>query len=149
MKNFLLGAIAFFLFSISISILQTSCEKKEAFGDTNTTNTTNAKQIGRVYYSYSYPGSETHEIWSMNYDGTDPRKVNVIMPPGYSMFPEGDMPKISPDGKTMFFTGWDTSDPGEPSWIFSANIDGTNVKRLMLIDGRAAKFGRGCLGDAI
>ena len=47
-------------------------------------------------------------------------------------------PKLSPDGKTIFFTV-QGSIAGKAQWhIYSANIDGTNVKKI--IDGGNGKY---------
>jgi hypothetical protein len=63
MKKILLGAIAFFLFSISVSILQTSCDKDAEASPEEKTEVT---QLGKIFYQiYGITG---YEIWTANYD---------------------------------------------------------------------------------
>lgn len=102
MKKFLLGSIAFFLFSISVSILQTSCDK-DADADPNTTN--GVTQMNKIVYMI--PNLENnYEIWTANYDGTNQTRVNLSMPSGFGVFPYSNGPRVSPDGQKMFFTGF-------------------------------------------
>ena len=125
MKKFLLGSIAFFLFSLSISILQTSCDKEV---DASPEVDTEVKQLNKVFYfkcpDDKYPG----EIWSANYDGTGQTKINILMPSGYEIGSDGG-PHLSPDGKRLFFTANRMNT--HESNIFSCNLDGSDVRFVL------------------
>ena len=73
--------------------------------------------------------SFTYEIWTANYDGTNQKKINITLSAGLSIDEEGRSPRLSPDGKTVFFDVRNSIN----SSIYSCNIDGTNVKQV--IDG--------------
>ena len=73
--------------------------------------------------------SFTYEIWTAGYDGTNQKKINIALSAGLSIDEEGRSPRLSPDGKTVFF---DVSNATNSS-IYSCGIDGTNVKKI--IDG--------------
>lgn len=69
--------------------------------------------FARAYRDSSEVGH--YEIWIMNADGTDQRKINGL---------EGGGPYFTRDGKILFH-----SQPG-PSEICIANMDGSNLTRL-------------------
>jgi Tol biopolymer transport system component len=136
MKKLLLGSASLMLFSIAMAIFQISC-KKEASAETNTTSTL---QLNKIIYSKilrdtggEYKGLE---IWTANYDGTGQTKVNITLPDGTS-FGEGMVPKMSPDGKKVFFTAGPSFSSGSGysvrTSLYSSNIDGSGV--LAIIQG--------------
>ena len=117
MKKLLLASIVLLSFSISLLIFDISC-KKDAVGQSKSTTTN-----GMVVY-LKENSSQTWEIWSINYDGSGKAKINLVPPAGLSIY--GDAVRISPDGKTLFL---DLSDSGGV-YLYSSNIDGTNLKML-------------------
>lgn len=125
MKKFLLGSIAFFLFSISISILQTSCDKEV---DASPEVITEVTQLNKVFYLKHPEDKFPGEIWSANYDGSGQTKINILMPSGYEIGSDGG-PHLSPDGKRLFFTASRIST--YESYIFSCNLDGSDVKFVL------------------
>lgn len=134
MKKLLMGSVALTLFSISILIFQMSC-KKEANAQTTTTGLTQQNLI--VYLKSNRSGSTTttnttREIWLANLDGTNQRKVPIILPTGVEI--SGDA-KLTPDGKNIVFDAYlTTSSPATYDYIYniySCSIDGSNVKKLM------------------
>ena len=133
MKNILLGSLAFFLFSISVSILQTSCDK-DADAEPNNINEVN--QLNKIVFQrrikLQNPPYNDEQIWMANYDGTGETKINIDLPAGYAKGSIHDNVSISPDGKKMFFIGYNSS--SHESFIFSCNIDGSNVVKLISRD---------------
>lgn len=66
----------------------------------------------------------------MNYDGTNPKQIPLTFSANlaYSM-----IPRLSVDGKTIFFTVNDFS--GNRSILYSCLIDGSNLKTLLTVSG--------------
>jgi hypothetical protein len=134
MKKLLLGSIAFFLFSISVSILQTSCDK-DATADSNNINEVN--QLNKILFQRRIKLSDgpphfDEQIWMANYDGTGETKININLPAGYAIGSVHNIVSISPDGKKMFFQGYNTS--SMINYIFSCDLDGNNVAKLIADD---------------
>ena len=129
MKKFLLASIAFFLFAISVSILQTSCDKE---ADASPEASNQIKQLNKLFYTRFPNDFSPAEIWTANYDGTGQAKLNISMPGGYVVSTSGG-PCVSPDGKKLFFTGANTTTWKE--YIFSSNLDGSNVNLILEMGG--------------
>ncbi len=132
MKKFLLGSIAFFLFSISISILQTSCDKDADAENSSFEEFTPIKKI--LYYKRA---SRVTEIWLCNYDGTDHIKVNLSLPNGI-VFPDpSEFLFLSADGKKIFFTAGPDDGLGfsVKTDIYSCNLNGSNLTKIVTGDG--------------
>ena len=139
MKKLLLSSIVLTLFSFSIILFQLSC-KKDAVAQTGTAGLT---QLNKIVYSVE-PVSNITEIWTANYDGTNKTKINITLPS--ATIEIGGSPKLSPDGQKVFFEVNDV-DPGTgKSYIYSANINGSNV--ALVIDGSAATVSGVELGAA-
>ena len=123
MKKFLLGSIAFFLFSISISILQTSCDKDADAAPETNNGVTNLKILLI---------SKSDGLWTANYEGGEQTKINISMPEGFN---RPSRAFISSDGEKIFFPaskGTSSPDTWE-SYIFSCNIDGSDIKQIMFL----------------
>ena len=131
-------------FSLSIILFQLSCKKQVDAATTSNTSTTQQNKI--IYLKDIYGGSpgcnayDSAEIWTANYDGTSQQKINITLPTGYVIV-LGQMVKVSPDGKTIFF---DAFSPGNnypttstPWSIFAANIDGSNAH--LVVQGTATE----------
>lgn len=125
MKKLLLGSIAFFLFSISVSILQTSCDKDAAADPDSINNETNLKKL--LYCKMN--GSDI-EYWTADYNGSGQTKINIILPAGYKT---SYTAFISPDGEKIFFQATKNMNNTWEEYIFSCNIDGSNVKQVMFL----------------
>lgn len=105
--------------------------KVDANGKISTVSNNN-QQLNIILYAIGYGGgpgavnSSASEYWTMNYDGTNPKKIPLTFASGfyYSM-----NPRLSPDGKTIFFSA---SDNNYNSYLYSCSIDGTNLKTLLV-----------------
>lgn len=118
--------MALALFSISMVLFQLSC-KEESVAQTSA----GLKQLNKIVFSrYDYAGNKPDGIYIANYDGSGMTKVNIVIPGMPTAYPLN--PKLSPDGQTLFFHA---GIAGNHSNIFSCNIDGTNVKKVL--DGGA------------
>lgn len=126
MRKLLLSSIVLFLFSASILMFQMSCKKEAKADNPIVTQSDGLKQLGKIlYYSRGDGG-----FWLMNYDGTDKKKLNIILPSGETDFGEA---KLSPDGQTLFFTAWHpvmTSEKDITS-IYSCKLDGSGLTKLL------------------
>ncbi|HTB52674.1 MAG TPA: hypothetical protein VK718_07855 [Ferruginibacter sp.] len=73
--------------------------------------------------SVDYPYIATG-YWTMNYDGTNAQKLPITFASGqyYTMYP-----RLSPDGKTVFFSSMDSLNNAH---LYSCSINGTNLKTL-------------------
>src|SRR5215210_4748036 len=85
-----------------------------------------AGQNGRIAFTSNRDGN--HEIYSMNPDGTDQKRLTTDPSPSSFIF--DDRPTVSPDGKQIAFT----SNRDGKNRIYTMNGDGTNQKRLTNID---------------
>ena len=126
MKNLLMGAIILFLFSISILVIQTSCSKSKA--QTNSS----ASQLNKIVYAVNF-GTPNTQIWTANYDGTNATQVPLVLPTNISIDKNASYfaLKISPDGQTIFFSAYDTSNPNYTPSIYSCNISGGSVLEVI------------------
>ena len=155
MKKLLKVSVFLALIGITITSTQMSCSKTSAQTSTYTlppattstlggviigsglsvTNngtlsvnaTSGLQQLNILLYVKRTGSPMVYEIWTVNYDGTNQKKINISLPSGQFIYEEGRTPKLSPDGKTIFFNASDnTSD-----YVYSCNVDGTNIKQLI------------------
>lgn len=75
------------------------------------------------YAIYSY--------WTCNYDGTNNKQIDIVFPD--DTFAVCNNPKLSPDGKTVFFT-LVTGNGNGLCAIYSCSIDGSNLTKIMEIE---------------
>lgn len=117
MKKILLSSIILFLFSVSIVLFQISC-KKEAVADVAV-----GGADGKILFSkYTKTLPEIQELWSINQDGTNLKKININLPIGFKYDVE-DL-KLSQDSKKIFFKIYNEG-------IYSCSIDGGNLTKIL------------------
>jgi hypothetical protein len=158
MKKILIGSIVLTLFSASTILLQISCQKGfnaqttvytlppatnstlggvivgsgltvGSTGVLSLSNSTGIQQNLIIFVRRKPTSPFIYEIWASNYDGSKQNIINISLPVGFSISEEGRSPKLSPDGKTLFFHVANAT----YSYIYSCNIDGSNVKKV--VDG--------------
>jgi len=138
MKKLIKSSLVLLTLSLSVVIFQLSCKKSADAA--NTTNSTSSQQ-NKILFQRDFYGSNNAptrydyaEIWTANYDGSNQQKVNVDLPTGVVIV-LGQAIRISPDGKTIFFSGFTPGnnypDTMSPWSIYSCNLDGTNVKLIV------------------
>jgi len=128
MKKLLTASLVLFIFSFSIIIFQTSCNKT-VDAQSSTSSSVGLKQLNTILF-YKLKGTTynyTYEIWIANFDGTNQKKLPVSIPTGMYF----DDAKLSPDGKTLFYA-FHEKQPGTNSYIYTCSIDGTNLKRILI-----------------
>jgi len=171
MKKLLLGSAALAILSIAITIFQISCQKTVnaqsgtsyilpaattsslggiivgsglniTSGGVLSSTTSGPSQINVLLFSKRKgSGPFIYELWTSNYDGTNQNKININLGAGLSIVEEGSSPKLSPDGRLVFFH----VSEGNYNNIYSCNIDGSNVRKI--ISGSAA-YDRYIMGGA-
>jgi Tol biopolymer transport system component len=126
MRKLLLSAITLFLFSTSIFVFQVSCQK-DAMADANERNSND-----KIVYVKSYGATPSDEIWIMNLDGTDNKKVPIDFPfDDGSLSLSGDATgvTVSKDGKKIIFSLYIEDE--DKSQVYTCNIDGTNLTKIL------------------
>ena len=95
----------------------------------NSTGATVTQQNKILYIKYSTSSTANNdEIWSANYDGSNQQKVNIVKPAGFNIEPQ-DVPAISPDRQTIFFSMYNITT--NVHGLYSANINGSNVQLIV------------------
>jgi tricorn protease-like protein len=127
MKKIILSSIVLLIFSISIAVFQVSCQK-DATANTNSDNNTTGTQQNKIIYLKRIIETGTNEIWTSNYDGSDQKKLNVVL--------SGMTPwriNISPDGQNIFIIVFPLGALEGKTDIYTCKTDGNNLKKI--IDG--------------
>jgi hypothetical protein len=156
MRKLLLGSVVLTLFAISITLFQISCQK-ESNAQTTTytlhpaTRTTlggvivgnglsvkpsgvlsilasGSTQLNLLVY-YKSVGT-TIEIWTVKYDGTTQTRINLTLPAN-TEFSDDVPPQLSPDGAKVFFTLQSTVVGQSGTDLYSANINGSGVTKII------------------
>ncbi|HTD40054.1 MAG TPA: hypothetical protein VK671_05500 [Mucilaginibacter sp.] len=135
MKKIFLSSIALLAFSLSIILFQISCKKSAVAASNATTTSTDQNKL--LYLKEFYGNSSTQlfdyaEIWTANADGSSPLKLNITLPTNVVIALTD--PKVSRDGKTIFFNAFLTDGTHQISnnWsIYACNIDGSNVRQIL------------------
>ena len=118
MKKLLYSSIVLLLFSTSILLFQISCQKDAEANNVNTT-VTQSKFIYAVYNSTGW------QYWTSNIDGTNDQPITLALPSGQKLY--GSC-KLTADFKKIIFCA--SSNNGSTQYIYSSNIDGSNVTLL-------------------
>lgn len=129
MKKLLLSSIILLTFAISLLIFDVSC-KKEAKAQNNTT------QQSKILYIKSGQTEGHNAIYSANYDGSGQEQIPIILPNDLAI---DQLNSVSLDKKTIFFTVYNTQTSAS-SAIYSCNMDGGNVKKLIEDAGETIAF---------
>lgn len=120
MKKLLLSSITLFLFSSSILLFQISCQKEANAGP-------NPKQsLNKIVYIKEIDvAPDRTELWISNIDGSN---QNIIPVTFAFDFQFGSI-SLSPDGTKVIFSV--VNDRSRDGYIYSCNIDGTNLTKLI------------------
>jgi len=70
------------------------------------------------------------EIWIANFDGSNTRKIPVSIHSDVGFYD----PQLSPNGKTVFFTGEVKSGQSYKTAIYSFSVDVTGFKKVLDFD---------------
>jgi hypothetical protein len=139
MKKILMAAVVLLCFALALTLTQISCSKSSA----QTTGSTTPTPIGLVLYEANnigtVSGTDSVTYYLCNYDGSNNHQINITgLPSGYLL---NNGAKLSPDGKTLFFVAYSQTIQNNfaisQSFLYSANIDGSNLKQLFQIPGNS------------
>jgi hypothetical protein len=86
-------------------------------------------QQNKILYGVYGTQADGNEIWTANYDGSEAQKINITLPSGLAI--DDNNIGISPDHKTIFFSVFTPSASSGGFFIYSCNIDGSNVKKVI------------------
>jgi hypothetical protein len=160
MKKLLMGSIVITIFAITTSIIQVSCKKdviaqNSSYVLPTATNSklggvivgsglsitsdgilsTSGNSINKILYvvkQISPTASTLYEMWIANYDGLNKTKVGLTLPRNIVVKDDMD-PRLSPDGKKIFFLAYNTDVITTPKTsLWSCNIDGSNINQIVV-----------------
>ena len=167
MRKIFLGSIVLTLFAITTSVIQVSCNRDVIAQNSSyvlppaTTSrlggvivggglsissdgvlSTSGNSINKILYviKQTSGGNLSYEMWLANYDGSNKNRVNITLP--RKIVVKDDMsPRLSPDGKKIFFLAYDNDWMIPKPHLWSCNIDGSNVNQIITGDGGSVIFG--------
>lgn len=167
MRKIFLGSIVLTLFAITTSVIQVSCNRDVIAQNSSyvlppaTTSrlggvivggglsissegvlSTSGNSINKILYVVKkiYAGSPNYEMWLANYDGTNKSRVNITLPRNL-LVNDNMNPRLSPDGKKIFFLAYYYEPSSSKFDLWSCNIDGSNVNQVINGDGGSVIFG--------
>ena len=125
MKKLLLGSIVLSVFALSVTLVQMSCSKSQASPLDN-------PQLGKIVYFTEY-ASPTTRLWIANYDGTNATIVPLVLPTNVVFDPTVNTQtlRVSPNGQTIFFSAFNTTQPTLKTSIYSCDASGNNVRLVV------------------
>jgi hypothetical protein len=97
-----------------------------SIGETDSAPALQVAKYTGILYHISNAGTSVNELWFMNIDGTGKHAIKLVLPSGTHL-QDKEMAKLSDDGKTIIFL---TTNVNGQAAIYTANIDGSNVKLL-------------------
>lgn len=121
MKKILLGSAILFLFAIAITLFQLSCSK-ETIAQTSTVS-----QNDVILYQKAVSTSFGTEWWVCKKDGSNQRKVNF---PSAIVVTQLGVSLLSDKNSVVFSASLNTTPLGI-SEIYTMNIDGTNLQKIV------------------
>jgi hypothetical protein len=164
MKKLLMGSVCLLIFSMSILVLQISCQKDivaqtsgnpyvlppattSALGgviigsglsvtaDGTLSATGHSAALNKIVYRVK-SGPNTG-FWVANTDGTGRNPANPVLPAGMGLSDTFTAPFLSADGTKIFFIAAETTTGFNYRSVWSCNIDGSNP--AMVIDPTSAE----------
>ncbi|MFB6456556.1 hypothetical protein ACE38W_14895 [Chitinophaga sp. Hz27] len=128
MKKLILGTAMLLAFNVAIMLTQMSCSKESK---AQTTNPSGYIPQNKFLILENLKGSSTkQQLLIVDYAGQPQSSISPLILPNGVTFDQG---RVTPDGKTIIFTGVVTGANGA-SKVYSMNIDGTNMKELLSRD---------------
>ena len=125
MKTLFKSSVLLLLFSFSLLVFNLSCKKESIAQNTSTS----IQNLGILVFSKA--GDKANEFWTSKHDGSGQIKITIT-----SITSTGEIIKdniqISPDGKKFFFiANTNPTNPSSMDAIYSCNIDGSGVIKLV------------------
>jgi hypothetical protein len=161
MRKIFLGSIVLTLFAITTSVIQVSCNRDVIAQNSSyvlppaTTSrlggvivggglsitsdgvlSTSGSSINKILYvvkQMSSTATTVYQMWIANYDGSNKVRIGITLP--RNIVVRDDMnPRLSPDGKKIFFLAYNTDWITPRTSLWSCNIDGSNVSQIIVGD---------------
>jgi len=127
MKKLLMGSVALILFSVSIVVFQASCSK-EANAGNDDDNGGKGKLVLYRKSSNSSDPSEIEQLWLMESNGSNKRRVNLVFP-GNDYFVQTG--RLVDNGNKIIITVSKINETGDNYMIFyKCNLDGSGLHQL-------------------
>ena len=112
MKKLMYSTIALTCFSISLLLFQFSCQKEA------TAKATSAQAQNKFLYIVTNSSENAFQYWVSDIDGTNNHQISVTMPSPYVTWTSA---KLSQDGSTIIFKGWNPTSSTTSVWSVSIN----------------------------
>jgi hypothetical protein len=137
MKNIIKTVIYITAFTLGGIFFQLSCSNSNDSAPMNN----NFEKF--VYVKKNFPNIGEQSIWISNIDGSNQAEIPIILPSDlslYSMYTsaEHSSVKLSQDGQILLFTV--QKNTTNETYIYSCNIDGTNLQELSAFEGNVGVF---------
>jgi Tol biopolymer transport system component len=127
MKKLLMGSAALILFSISIVVVQASCSKEASAGNDDDNGGKGKLVLYRKSSNSSDP-SEIEQLWLMESNGSNKRRVNLVFP-GNDYFVQTG--RLVDNGTKIIITVSKINETGDNYMIFyKCNLDGSGLHQL-------------------
>lgn len=123
MRKLLMGSLALLVFSIAVIIFQASCSKEVRANDDHNGGGNNSNS---VLYRRVDPNNGATELWSMNTNGNNRHKINIVLPQDYYL--EGA--RIVDNGQKIVFVAVKLNETDNLRTFFKCNLNGSNVTAL-------------------
>lgn len=124
MNRLLKTSLVLVFFSFSMLLFQISCDNE---AEANPSVVGDVKPLKLIFY-FKTGSTGREELWSANYDGTGQRSL-LALPENLNFIYE--IVSVSPDGEKIFMTLNEASGNGENTSVYSVNIDGTNLQKII------------------
>ena len=125
MKKLFLGSIALLTFSLAIIVFQISCSRI-AFADNGDDGPNKGKLV--LYLRYDNQSPNGYSLWLMNSDGTDRRKVNIVLPSDEYGISEGG--RLVDGGKKIIFVAAKTNESEQIAIVYKCDLNGSGLTEL-------------------
>jgi hypothetical protein len=123
MRKLFLGSAALFIFSLSVIIFQISCSKDaEAYNDDNN-NDGDGKTV--LYKKTTSCGID--ELWLMNSNAGNRRKVNIVLPSTDQFITHG---RITDNGNKIVLITAKLNETDNYRIFYKCNLDGSGLNQL-------------------
>ncbi len=134
MKDIFKTGLYIMAFAFAGIFFQISCSNSDESARTSDTEKF-------VFVKKDFPVTGGQSIWIANIDGSDKTQIPITLPPNvtfYSIYSSGEhsSAKLVNDGQTVLFTAQSGSVP----YIYSCNVDGTDLQQLAEFDANTGVF---------
>lgn len=128
MKKLLQSSLALLLFALAMVIFQISCSKEAgAHDDDNYSNNNGGNGQKVLYKRISADQPASTELWLMNSNGTNRRKVNINLPAADIYI---ETARLVDGGTRIVFFATKLNETDNFRIAYRCNVDGSNLTQL-------------------